>query len=283
MIIVKVGEPSSVKMGDIWFDPTTKVTKKVIGANITTFAPMWSQVQLSTAVPSPSIGDVRVDSVTGVPAAWDGTSWIPAVPSGYVFPSLTPHVGDVWIETMSRTTYIFWNGAWHQATIPTINVPTSVTSQRPPPQIHRVSSGGPMTSVPLPGIGAPVPVAGNNGPAPVPVSFTPNPNTANVTIQGPGGDVLVKIDTLTGIITYGPNYTPDAAAQIFWRAIVGSSPRFLQSQIADLTKDLQDVSSRLAVAEGNVLKFQQLGHKLPEPTKPFDPNDSWDRAMGIIK
>jgi hypothetical protein len=40
----------------------------------------------------------------------------------------------------------------------------------------------------------------------------------NITISGPNGP-LVVIDTTTGELEYGKDYTPDAAAKVFWEAI----------------------------------------------------------------
>jgi len=254
MIIVQVGEPRSKKVGDIWFDPTTKITQKaqlitsgLVPTPVLVFRPSsW----FSQPLPNPTVGDVYVDRNTGVPNLYDGTSWIPAVPANYKFPNPNPQVGDIWTEPLSQILYVYWNGTWSSS------LTSNIVNANPPVNVAA---------------------------APHVTSFTPNSNVHTITIQGPNGDVLVIIDSATGTIKYGPNYTPDVAAQIFWRAITGSSPRFLETRIEELIKDLKNVSSRLAVAEGNVLKFTEAGYKLPEPPKPFDPNDSWERAMGIIK
>jgi len=44
--------------------------------------------------------------------------------------------------------------------------------------------------------------------------------TASVfTLPGPDGQPLVTLDLATGAMTYGPGYTPDAAAEAFWGAV----------------------------------------------------------------
>lgn len=39
-----------------------------------------------------------------------------------------------------------------------------------------------------------------------------------------GGEEVVKINLQTGEITYGKNYKPDAAAEIFWKALAANYP-----------------------------------------------------------
>lgn len=51
--------------------------------------------------------------------------------------------------------------------------------------------------------------------------------TASVfTLPGPDGQPLVTLDLATGVMTYGPSYTPDAAAEEFWDAVdqIGLAP-----------------------------------------------------------
>ncbi|MFF6844643.1 hypothetical protein ACFY8X_38635 [Streptomyces tanashiensis] len=45
------------------------------------------------------------------------------------------------------------------------------------------------------------------------------PMQPTIEIQGPGGQPLVTLNTATGEMTFGPGYTPDAAAEAFWDAI----------------------------------------------------------------
>lgn len=266
MIIIKVGsEPYPSWTNDVWFDPTTKISKRNIGTNLSNTQIIWATMVAGNIAMQPVptfLGEVWIDPVTAIPHVFDGTFWISAVPNTYLFPSRNPNVGDMWTDSLSQTAYIFNGSSWVFAT----TQKQSVTSQ--------------VTSIPLPSPAAGAIVPGIN--VPTPNTVVPLGNST-LTIHGPNNNMLVTIDTVTGTIMYGPSYTPDAAAQIFWRAISGTSPKFMQNQIDTLIKDLKVVSSQLVVAEGNVLRFTELGYKLPEPLKPFDPNDSWDRAMGIIK
>ncbi|WP_329126131.1 hypothetical protein [Streptomyces sp. NBC_01353] len=52
-----------------------------------------------------------------------------------------------------------------------------------------------------------------------PLYVLEGPADPTVEIQGPGGQPLVTIHTETGVIDYGPGYTPDAAAAAFWDAL----------------------------------------------------------------
>jgi hypothetical protein len=45
------------------------------------------------------------------------------------------------------------------------------------------------------------------------------PLQPTIQINGPGGQPLVTLNTSTGEMTFGPAYTPDAAAEAFWDAI----------------------------------------------------------------
>lgn len=279
MIIVKVGQPKTKNVGDVWFDPTTKVSQRATSVTsalsihahgpigptptpITTL--LWIPIAPSHPYPlNPNKGDVHVDLI-GVPALWDGNIWIPAVPLNYTYPPTNPAPGTNWIESLSQTPYIFFNGVWCELTIVSSSAGKPVSVNVPFAWPVAVSASGQANGLQI-------------LPTPAPIS-----STNQIQIIGPGGP-LVTIDTLTGILTYGIGYTPDAAAQIFWRTLAQASPRFLQTRIDDLVKDLANAASRLAVAEGHVLKFTQAGFKLPEPPKPFDPNDSWERAMGVIK
>lgn len=52
-----------------------------------------------------------------------------------------------------------------------------------------------------------------------------NVSTANLLeIDGPSGEMLVKITFEDRKLTYGKNYTPDAAAKAFWDAIATKYP-----------------------------------------------------------
>lgn len=269
MIIVKVNEPQKPQPGNVWFDPTTKLTRfygHIVGWLTFTIPPGLRPSGGYT-------GDVWIDSVSKIPEMFDGINWIPAVPFGYKFPPTNPIMGDSWLEAFSSIVYIFDGIHWVDA-----NSIFSIQNVSNGISPNSNSTGSQQTS-PTPHL----PVSGSAPFVPTTGAFYAPSSTAQIKIIGPNNDVLVSIDTLTGIITYGSNYTPDAAAQIFWRALSGTSPRFMQTQIDTLVEDLKTVSSRLAVAEGTVLRFTELGYKLPQPSKPFDPNDSWDRAMGIIK
>lgn len=46
-------------------------------------------------------------------------------------------------------------------------------------------------------------------------------------LSGPDGVELVRINAKDGAITYGPNYRPDIAAQVFWSAISSEYRDFL--------------------------------------------------------
>ncbi len=256
MIIVKVGEPKTCMVGDVWFDPTTKTSSK---ATQTPLAVIWIPLTPSHPFPmNPVKGDIHID-LQGVPSLWDGNSWIPAVPPRYNYPPANPGAGSQWTEQLSQTHYVYHAGKWCEIVPVGNHIPPSVN----------------VASSQRAAIQQPTQVPG--------VQSLMNGNMINsITIQAPGGVPLVSIAP-NGVITYGPGYTPDAAAQIFWRAIAGSNPRFMQTRIDELVLELKDLSSRLAVAEGHVLRFTQAGHKLPEPPKPFNPDESWERAMGIIK
>ncbi|MFF8840476.1 hypothetical protein [Streptomyces sp. NPDC015130] len=47
----------------------------------------------------------------------------------------------------------------------------------------------------------------------------PLPLEPTIGIQGPDGQPLVTLNTATGEMTFGPSYTPDAAAEAFWDAV----------------------------------------------------------------
>lgn len=303
MIIMKVGEPikghpNGVGVGDYWFDPTTKLTQKLIyfhpAAILTNIGPavIWHLILPSLRIPrTPIQGEVYIDATTDIPAMWDGFNWIPVVPPTYNFPPLNPNNGDMWIESMTGIPYLYSNGTWLKSSTVAVALPPAYLNgggtwapsvAAPPPQLQIFPSGVGMQNINL----APAAAAGANNiiiTNTAPSMLLSASQNHNITINGPNNQMLVTIDTSTGQITYGPNYAPDAAAQIFWRAIAQSSPRFMQTRIDDLVADLKTVSSRLAVAEGSVLKFTQAGYKLPEPLKPFDPMESWDKAMGVIK
>lgn len=294
MIVVKVGEPKTKQVGDYWFDPTTRTTQRAdarptsqSGAVLVVWTPIVPNPNAIGMPINPTKGDVHIEPVNCVPSLFDGTSWIPAVPKGYIFPPFVPKDGDCWTCSQTQISYMYFNGAWTRMVLQqgaagnVLNgngqwVPMNVSSQRPPPQV--VPPGGLVNINVAPGA------------APVPNLIITNTNSQfhtaaanNITIHGPHGQNLVTINTLTGVCSFGPGYTPDAASQVFWRALASTSPRFLQAQIEGLVQDLKDATSRLAVAEGNVLKFTQAGFKLPEPQKPLDPLEAWERAMGIIK
>lgn len=254
MLITKVGEPRLPSTGDVWFDPTTMLTHVYHGG----FGTPWTLLPPSQILPSnPNKGYIDVDWLTHIPSMWDGNSWISAVPAGYQLPPNNPTVGSTWVDSLTGRIYLYYANQW---------VPLAAQNGSPSPP-----------SLPPPS----KPVGSWQTSQSQFAQLTSSP-VNDITIAGPNG-MLVKIDTGTGNITYGQGYTPDAAAQIFWNAIAGTSPRFLQTQINDLVKDLKDVTTRLAVAEGQVLKFKEAGYKMPEPAKSFDPMDAWNRAMGIIK
>jgi hypothetical protein len=311
MITVKVGEPTSKAVGDIWFDPTERVTRKAqVFHPAQSFTPVVVWGPLSQPIggssnifgfpPNPTKGDVYIEPINNIPNLFDGTSWIPAVPAGYHFPPFTPQDGDQWTESLSQINYMYHSGKWMRMTaqatqstqvthlpvggnwfIPTGGSWVAPGAAAPTPPVI-VPPGGTMQNINL----APVAAGGGNNiviAGSVPSATMAQPQSSNITIHGPNNQAMVIFDTKHGTVTFGPGYTPDAAAQIFWRAIASTSPKFLQAQIDDLVKDLKDVTSRLAVAEGNVLKFTQAGYKLPEPQKPLDPSEAWERAMGIIK
>ncbi|MFJ7990347.1 hypothetical protein [Streptomyces sp. NPDC096351] len=45
------------------------------------------------------------------------------------------------------------------------------------------------------------------------------PLLTTISIEGPGGQPLVTLNTATGEMEFGPAYTPDAAAEVFWDAV----------------------------------------------------------------
>jgi len=47
-------------------------------------------------------------------------------------------------------------------------------------------------------------------------------------IHGSNGNILVSISMNDGTLTFGPNYTPDAAARAFWEAISSDYRRMLR-------------------------------------------------------
>lgn len=51
------------------------------------------------------------------------------------------------------------------------------------------------------------------------VSFDRITTVSVFTLPGPDGQPLVTLDLATGEMTYGPSYTPDAAAEAFWEAV----------------------------------------------------------------
>jgi hypothetical protein len=44
--------------------------------------------------------------------------------------------------------------------------------------------------------------------------------TSNVDFYGPNQELIVRIKLDTKTIEYGPGYTPDAAAKVFWEALL---------------------------------------------------------------
>ena len=45
--------------------------------------------------------------------------------------------------------------------------------------------------------------------------------TAAIEINGPDGERMVAVYTTPPRVEYGPNYTPDEAARIFWDTLAG--------------------------------------------------------------
>jgi len=303
MIIVQVGEPKQKTIGDYWFDPTTKVTSRASVLTSSLSAPgmpsgtanqvVWIQVQtrysMGQALSNLSrlkIGQVFVEVTTDVPYMWDGTGWIPAVPTGYNFPPPKPQIGDTWTEPTSQVLYIWSGQAWHQmiggpgAPIPgftvtgSLGIPGPVGNPGPvgpvgntnyaPGYVYQGSQGW----VPVPGV-----VGAQSAQATsAPLQITPNSNNwTNMSLTI--GNNCIDIDTATGKVTLGPNYTPDTASDMFWKHVQANHPTTV---IESLREALKEASDELQA-------FKDAGFKLPKKQDPFDPNTAWDAAMGIIK
>jgi hypothetical protein len=56
------------------------------------------------------------------------------------------------------------------------------------------------------------------------VLFTEVTTSAFLVIDGPTGEMLVKVSLKDGKIEFGKNYTPDAAGKAFWEAIGSKYP-----------------------------------------------------------
>lgn len=98
-------------------------------------------------------------------------------------------------------------------------------------------------------------------------TFTPK---VLLTITDSNGDMLVQIDT-AGCIQYGPNYTPDAAAQIFWNSIGATTPTVITLKEIEALKLLNaDLLKRLEQYEPSL-----SGASNKDP-------DAYDRAMKTI-
>jgi len=52
----------------------------------------------------------------------------------------------------------------------------------------------------------------------------PQPTDRWLVINGPDNEPLVTV-LRDGTIEFGPNYTPDAVAKVFWSALAGYMPR----------------------------------------------------------
>lgn len=281
MIIVKVGEPTTKNIGDVWFDPTTRVTQRAEVVNSVSppgIVIAWIPISPSSSlVFHPNKGDIFVDHITKIPSLWDGTSWISAVPLNYNYPPINPTDGMTWTDSLTQISYIFFQGQWcgvptsagAQGFVSGAGWPTNVSSQSPSPNLVPTGQAVNVPTTPVQNTLTTYPSGTSNG------------NT--ITIIGPNRVELVTIHTDTGTLTYGPTYKPDLAAEIFWQALLGSCPTILQAQIVSLTKDVKDATARLAVAEDRIIQFNNAGYTLPEPPPPFNANDSWERAMGIIK
>lgn len=134
MITVKVGEPKTKTIGDIWFDPTQRLTCRAVGLQTSiTWTPIAPAILIGFPI-NPNKDDVYIEPVNNIPNVFDGTNWIPVVPPGYIFPPIVPKTGDYWTESLSQTIYMFFNGQWTPTLMGTISV-ANVSSQRPPPQI----------------------------------------------------------------------------------------------------------------------------------------------------
>lgn len=286
MITVKVGEPRTKNVGDIWFDPTTRITSKAILLNsIHIPSPFIDWMPLAGSLisvpPHPTKGLVWIDPITSIPQVWDGNSWILAVPASYPFPPFSPSDGTVWTEPMTMIQYICFGGQWNIMSIHGTALPPGAYAPIPSGPAHNGS--GNWVPTPLPTVAPPAQQNLNLLPTTHNFSVAAPSNSNILSIHGPNNTLLVAINAANGTVTYGPNYTPDAAAEVFWTALGYSSPKLLLSQYDEILKDLKDVSHRLGVAEANLLKFKEAGYTLPEPPKPFDPMASWEKAMGIIQ
>ena len=67
---------------------------------------------------------------------------------------------------------------------------------------------------------------------------------------------LVKIHTDTGEVEYGEHYTPDLAADIFWRAMGQGSPQALNAEIAELKGTIDTYGQYMRALEEKIIKLE---------------------------
>ncbi len=312
MITVQVGEPKQRKIGDYWFDPTTKVTSRasplttsltapgltssgtshqIVWTPITTRYSMTQALLTANSIKGCPVGTVFVEAATDIPHMWDGNSWVPAISANYHFPHPNPQIGDTWTEPMSQVVYI-WGGQQWQQLIGGAGAPVpgfTITGAGPTGTIGNigpVGSGAPVNHNFAPGYvyqgNTWVPAQGVVGASAAPLQVTPPSGwqvttaaptmTGTITIHGTNNDKVVEI-AANGKVTFGPGYTPDTASDLFWQRIEHNYPTTL---INTLRASLKEAHDKLQA-------FDDAGFKLPKKAGPFDPNSAWDAAMGIIK
>lgn len=232
--------PSAYSHQDLWWGDISSLFSFLLIYDVTKGSSSWAQVNLT-----------NFSVVAGV-------QFYPT-PDIQTLSHISFNGGDVWIEThdgINIDDVLIWDDIasfWFQP-----NSNRIVHMYNPFGHTHQTAAA-PQAGIPMSSQHSPSIVVGG-------------PLTSYLTINNQIGNAIVEIDSL-GNITYGPSYTPDAAAKIFWETISAYSPATIaQTENVALKEANADLLKRLEKYEPSV----------PTGMPPQD-DDAYSRAMKIIK
>jgi hypothetical protein len=309
MLIASIKEPTNTNAGDFWYNLANKelyVNGTGVHANSTVWVHVPHGTYDSPIPPIPQAGHahkfpiwIESGDLNRIPYTWNQNAqgWVSVVPVTYIFPPTLPPVGSIWTDMLSNIPYHFTNNGWMVLSPQSVqNVPYSGGNGA------LGSSGLAHTHTPVSSPGSGVwglPVA-----APVNINIpAPAIPGSNFTISNPGAQAVnftvtavsqtkplitlaannsaIRISDIVeilvdGTISYGPNYTPDAAARILWEAIAQMSPQAKENE------ELQKLRSINKLVLDELAQWHASGFKLPTLKPPANPQAAWEAAMGVI-
>ncbi len=102
-----------------------------------------------------------------------------------------------------------------------------------------------------------------------------NHTLSNMIVLSDQGRMMVSIDTSTGAIEFGEDYSFDEASRIFWTSLAADSPLVLKEEIQSLGKYLDHMTVGIDMNDTNPEICADIIHDAQD--------DSYEYAMKVIK